>query len=388
MESIRPGGRPGRRKWLLPALARGALGCGQDPVSKEPDPGNRPPVVRSIVVSGSRVLTHRLVTVTASAVDPDNDLINYRWSATRGAFPQGSRASSVAWSTPDEPGVDSLFVQVWDLADTVRAARAVTVVTVAAPGAMSAVAGTSIVDLEWQSSADDGVSGWLGYEIFRSTRSFDLVPPDSLPALRIAGPQTGLRYRAAGLTRGVRYWFAVRSMRGWDTTEERSTLSRPIDAVPRPEWNKQIQEIRNPLGGQAFDLSTGDVRPLDPSDPSGRFSRDLYFGTSDPFDLGGDHGLEATPRLKSVSALANRDPLWSERRFLLKKLGEQWLIGPITDEGWSEEVDLELGAVYAIKTPEGNYAKLLVADLQGSVSPYRQLSVKWAYQTVPNYPRL
>lgn len=382
---FRPGGG---QKWIWPSLLLAGLGCGDDPVTRQPDSGNRPPVIRAITVSGARVLTRRPVTVIAAAIDPDNDFVNYRWRATRGSFPLGSRAASVTWATPDTPGPDTLYLEVWDFDDTTRASRGVSVVTVAPPGALSAVAGTSIVDLQWQPSPDDGAPGWLGYEIYRSPRPFDQVPAESLDVLLVGGPETGQQYRAAGLTRGVQYWFAIRSLRGWEDRSEKSALSASAEAIPRPEWNKQIQEIRHPLGGQAFDLSTGSVVPLDPSDPSGRFSRDLYFGTSDPLDLGGEGGLAAGPRLKSVSALANRDPLWAQRRVLVKRIGTSWQTGPITDDGWSEEVDLELGAVYAIKTPEGNYAKLLVADLQGAISPYRQLTVKWAYQLVPGYPRI
>jgi len=250
------------------------------------------------------------------------------------------------------------------------------------------MAGASIIDLRWKASQDDGAEGWRGYEVYQSTRSFAGIPAESLDAYRITPePQLSNSFRAAGLVRGHIYWFRVGSVRGWEGRTERSPLTAEADAAPRPEWNKQVQEIGNPSGVQGIDLSSGEVRRLDPADASALAAFDLYFGTTDPFDGPGPPGSLAGPRLKSVSELANRNPAWAARVVQIKYLGTNWEVPAIVDDGWSREVDLFEGAVYAVKTPEGNYAKILVSSLTGEVSPYRQLSLKWAYQTVRGYPK-
>jgi hypothetical protein len=329
------------------------------------------------------------VDAAASARDSDDQILRYFWSATRGSFPLGSHWSSVSWFSPDDPGLDSLTVHVTDSHDTVSASVAIVVQSVAAPTVLIASAGTSIADLRWTASPDDGSDAWQGYEIFAATRSFERIPPDSVSAYRIAGPITESSFRASGLMRGTIYYFRVGALRAWEGREERSSLTPEIDLAPRAEWTKQLQEVQNPAGGLAIDLSSGEVRPLDPADVSGNavFARDLYFGTSDPLDGPGPASAPATPRIKSVSLLANRNAEWARHRVWLKRLGSDWSVSTVSDDGWGEQADLEHGAVYAVKTPEGNFSKLLVADLPVAISPYRQLTMKWAFQSIPGYPR-
>jgi hypothetical protein len=381
--------RRGRCALVLLCLPLVGAGCGDDKVTKQPPTGNRPPTIRRVGHMGARVLTHQPVTVYATVQDLDGDPLNFLWSASDGGFPLGRRAPSVTWVSPDDPGSESLRIRAWDYEDTSTALLEIAVQTVGAPDSLRATAGASIADLFWRASPDEGIEGWLGYEIYRATRSFDTVPAESLDAYRITPePLAATSYRVAGLLRGVIYRFRVGAVRGWDERVERSPLAPQAEAAPRPEWTRQVQELLNPIGVQGIDLSRGEVRRIDPADASSMAAFDLYFGTSDPLDGPGPPETPAGPRLKSVSLLAARNPAWAPRLVLLKRLGTSWEIPPVTDDGWSEEVDLVPGAVYAVKTPEGNYAKILVATLVGEVSPYRQLSLHWAYQTIPGYRAL
>jgi hypothetical protein len=386
------------RVGFLPVSRRGLLlvfpaillaGCGGGDSTKPPETPNSLQL-RSIRVFTPRVLTHMPAEVVVSVRAPAGAVLWYSWSATRGTFPTGAGAASVAWMSPDDPGLDTLTVRVTDRHDSMTASVSVNVATVAPPSGVTVLAGGSIADLGWTPSPDEPLPAWAGYEVYSSTRSLENVPTDSLPAYRIAGPVTGNSFRASGLRSGRIYYYRVGALRAWavqeEQREERSPLTPQLDMAPRPEWTQQLREVRNPAGGLAIDLSAGEARPLDPADASGVYARDLYFGTSDPLDGPGPAATPATPRLKSIALLANRDPGWARQHVFIKRLGSDWNVSTVSDNGWAEEVDLEQDAVYAVKTPEGNFAKLQVADLTGLVSPYRQLAVRWAYQTIPGYP--
>jgi hypothetical protein len=386
---------------LLPAAGRRAVsrallftlvallfaGCGGGDNSTKP-PANAPPQVLSITFPKPRVLTHMSVNAFASARDTDDPILLYSWSATRGTFPLGYNWFSVNWFSPDDPGLDSLTVHVNDSHQTVSLSVPVQVHSVDPPSALTASVGTSIADLRWTPSRDEASdSTWRGYELYAATRTFASIPPDSVLAYRIAGPITESSFRASELVRGTIYYFRVGALRAWEGREERSPLTAEIDLGPRAEWTWQLQEVRNPAGGLAIDLSSGEVLALDPAEASGLSRRDLYFGTSDPLDGPGPATNPAAPRIKSVSLLRNRNAAWASRRVQLKRLGSDWSVSTVSDDGWGEEADLQQGAVYAAKTPEGNFAKILVADLPVAISPYRQLTVKWAFQSIRDYPR-
>lgn len=370
---------------LLPAIL--LAGCGGGDSSKPPPVTPNALQLRSIRVFTPRVLTHMPAEAVVSVRAPTGAVLWYSWSAGRGSYPMGSGAASVSWMSPDDPGLDTLTVRVTDRHDSLSASVVVRVLTVDPPSGLKVAAGGSIADLSWSASPDELLPEWRGYEVYSATRSLDGLPPDSLSAYRVGEAIVGTSYRASGLRLGTIYYYRVGALRAWEGREERSPLTSQADIAPRPEWTKQLQEVRGRGGDVAIDLSAGEVRPVDPSDASGVFARDLYFGTSDPLDGPGSTSVPATPRLKSISLLANRDPGWGRQRVWLKRLGSDWSVSTVSDDGWAEEVDLEQDAVYAVKTPEGNFGKILVADLPEGVSPYRRLTVKWAFQTIPGYPR-
>jgi len=375
------------RLLLLPALLSPA--CAPDSNPKEPPPPrNEPPVITKIDYVGDRILTRQRIVVYAAARDPNFDNMGYKWSASRGYFPDGSQWSTVAWFTDDLPGLDTLRVRVWDYADTSRLDQTYQVRTVEPPDSLTGAAGSSIIDLRWKPSFDDGVAWWKGYEVYRAERSFDGIPADSLDAYRLPGFVTESSFRVANLTRGQRYWFRVGAVRGWEDHLERSPLTAQFDHAPRPEFTREIGELWQAGGGDGLDLSSGWVRALDPDDASGLPLVDAYLGTADPLDGAGGGEEPAPLRLKSVSALANRNPAWAARGVGLKRLGTNWDVGPIADDGWGESVDVVEGAVYALKTPEGNFAKLLVIEVHGLVHPYRRVTIRWAYQLLADYPKV
>lgn len=244
--------------------------------------------------------------------------------------------------------------------------------------------GSVDVTLRWPASPDEGIEGWQGYELYQGLHSLLEVPPESLAAYRVsAQPQTGRDARITGLLRGVRYYFAVRSIRHWSDQEQRSALDRQIDTAPFSYHIARMVELASPSGGaQAIDFSLGGERPLDPADPSGVANRDLYVGSSDTLDGPG------TLCLKSVSLLGNRNAAWEARRVKIKFIGTDWSANGTSDSGWGEKAEMVEGGVYAVLLPEGNYAKVQVVPggISGSY-PNRIVQLQCAYQPIANYPR-
>jgi len=283
-----------------------------------------------------------------------------------------------------------LYLSVTDGEFTVRDSMVVELADLLPPGSLGFVLGSSVVDLAWDASPDEGMDHWRGYEVYMAPVPMSSIPEGELIRYRMAFvPDQIQELRRGGLTRGTLYYFAVGSLRGWGVwmeneqrweMEERSGPGPEVVLSPRPEWlHLGVTELANPGGKVALDLSAGAIRPLDVQDPSGVADRDLYFGTSDPMDGPGPL------RMKSISLLANRHEGWSERVVRFKLLGDDWNVSTTSDEGWLEEISVEIAKVYAVLLPEGNYAKIRITEIARSY-PYRQMQLQWAYQTVPDLP--
>ncbi len=367
------------------------VSCGSDsnPPGTIPTPPNRPPQIIRLYHSPDRVLRNHRVDAIAVTYDPDGDRLGHIWTANRGSFPAGFGQRTVTWLSPEEPGLSTLYLSVTDREFTVGDSMVVVTSDLAPPTGMDFVLGPSIADLLWDRSPDENVDHWRGYEIYMSPSPIHSIPEGEHHRYRVALVETGNRwFRRGGLARGTLYYFSAGSLRGWGRwmetegrweTEERSGPGPEVVLSPRPEWPAFTTELAHPGGPLAIDMSAGAVRPLDVHDASGLSDRDLYFGTSDPMDGPGPVWM------KSVSLLANRNEVWSGRVVRFKSLGEDWNINTTTDDGWEEQVPVVVGRVYAALLPEGNYAKIQITSLEGA-HPNRLTQLRWAYQTIPDFP--
>jgi hypothetical protein len=123
------------------------------------------------------------------------------------------------------------------------------------------------------------------------------------------------------------------------------------------------------------------MRAFRPDEPSIRDQIDLYIGTTDPEDGPG------RLMFKSPDQLAYRHPDWADRNVQLKWLGDTWFIPETDSSGFAASVPLENKNVIAVLLPDGHFAKFQVTDSLKTAYPYRQIQYRWAYQTIPGYPR-
>ena len=344
---------------------------------------NDPPVIRRILMTPERAHAAEQINVRVEAVDgdPGTDL-RYRWEVTRGSFPLGRTIPGVQWNTALERGIDTLTVRVTDLEDTVYASKVVELVLPAEPPSLSTVNFSNLADLRWAESIDDGIQHWKGYLVYAGQEDLRGRSEEELePFLLDETPTRMTSRRVLGLEIGTRYFFHVRSVREYEGVVERGPLSEPIDMSPRPEnLIAQVFEMARFTGGHGVDLSEQSRLLLDPNDPSPLPDVDLYLGTSDFLDGPG------TLMLKSVSLLSNRNEAWAGREVLIKSLEEaEWDVSTTTDDEWSTSAPAIRDRVYAVKTPEGNYAKIRVTDVQGG-HPNRTVRLQVAYQTLSGYP--
>jgi hypothetical protein len=382
-----------RRRFSLAALAALSLlagACGNSATTKPPE-GNHPPTVVSLTVTPA--LPHARERVLASVVanDRDNDRLTYSWKASRGSFPEGYRSPAVAWLTAGDRGTDTLRVSIGDQHFLIKDSLVVSLRGVSRPDSIRfRPQGASVIMLVWGASPDHNprgytVTGWRGYEVFRAPRSFAEIPEGSLGDYLITPqPVPDESLAVMNLRPGNLYWFAVRSVRSLPnedgtTWTERSGISPEVTAYSLPGGAVELREIDHPQGAQAVDLSDGGaVRALDPRDTSAVDRFDLF--------VGADSAHPGELALKSVSLLRGIDPAWGARRVGIKAIGTNWDARTTTDDGWAEEAELVEGEVYALKLPEGNFAKIELFDVIRGYAPYRQANLKWAYQVIPDFP--
>jgi len=359
-----------------------ATACGKettvDPVVEE----NTPPRIERILIRADRVHAAEDVSVSVVTDDVDGDRLRYRWSATRGEFPIGPGTSGTVWRTARQRGVDTLRILVYDFEDSVRAVLPVPLVLPAGPESLGTTSFSNQIDVLWDRSGDDGISNWVGYDVFMDTASLVGKTLEELELLRVnAEPVRGTRHRVLGLQTGQKYFFEVRSRREYDGTIEQSEFVEETDAAPRPDGTVSFFRELQSVTPVAFDISAGRVRSINVSDPTRLADYDLYLGTTEPDDLG-----EFDLVFKSVSELGSRNAGWAERVVQIKPLGFDWSVAETDDEGWGTTAILEDERVYAVKTPEGNYGKFQVTGRNGFF-PNRNVWILWAYQTLPGYPK-
>ena len=75
---------------------------------------NHPPVIESLTAEPDTVNISETTRLHCVGSDPDNDILNYAWSALYGTFTNGSAGTRVLWLAPEDPGTYSVAVNVTD----------------------------------------------------------------------------------------------------------------------------------------------------------------------------------------------------------------------------------------------------------------------------------
>jgi hypothetical protein len=364
--------------WLALALLFG--GCDKETKPQTPKERNFPPEIRAVSVQANRVLASQLVQVNCGAFDRDNDVLGYRWEASEGSFPFGRTSAISRWQTPPSLDTQTLSVIVTDLIDTVSADLEVSFVGVAPPGSLGFINGSTLVDLSWEACIDEEADAWTGYEVYASTQSLIGLPPESLGPYRLTPePIKRRQFRVLAVTPGEKRYYQVRSRRDYAGLTEISTEGPEIDTASRLRGLAALPlyEIGSVRGSSGIHMPDGSIQPLDPD----RIDLvDVYLGTESPTDEGGPL------RLKSPSLLAYLDPAWAERTTGIQEIEPDWGAPYAPEEGYLDQVPARPGRVYAIRTPEGHYAKLHISQVPGA-PPERRIWFQWAWQPLQGYPR-
>ncbi len=66
--------------FLIPLAALACLSCGDD--DKGTDSKNQPPVIISMVADSDTIIQYQKTSITVTAEDPDDDPLDYTWTAT------------------------------------------------------------------------------------------------------------------------------------------------------------------------------------------------------------------------------------------------------------------------------------------------------------------
>ena len=221
----------------------------------------------------------------------------------------------------------------------------------AVPRGVRTITGDEQVIIEWYPNGEYDLAGyqvWRG----RDDTNFDLLAEVS---------ENATRYIDTTVRNGVTYYYAVSA---YDVDGNESELS-PENAwdTPRPEGqNITLSDYTIFPERSGFDFS----RPEKGSIPWDTPATDIYFG----FD-----------------AEINVTYLYSDNETLLQDLGyhEHFdTVDFVPDIGYTTLfVELILGHVYAINTPDENYAKIHVREINDTAVIF-----DWAYQTDPRNVQL
>ena len=248
------------------------------------------------------------------------------------------------------------------------------------PGGIKVVNGDQSVVIGWTASPDEGDGDFRRYAIFRGVSSLVGVTGTQLEAARVGVADAGdITYTDTFGANGIRYYYHVRSEKDDGSLSGAST---EVLAAGREEGTGVIIEEFESDGDSGFDFSTGSTVSLNAANEDRFELTDLYLGTTDE-----DDATSAPLSLKSpelLVRLGNNE--WEARDTDIKNIGEVWEITTTAapGAGWANEQPVERSNVYAIKTPSGNYAKLMVLDVNETVPGAREITFKWAYQPTPN----
>ena len=221
----------------------------------------------------------------------------------------------------------------------------------ATPRGVKTITGDEQVIVEWYPNGEYDLAGytvWRG----RDGANFDALAEIS---------ENATRYTDTTVRNGETYFYAVSA---YDTEGNESGLS-PEDAwdTPRPEGRNIALDDYNLFPGRSgFDFS----QPQKGSIPWDASATDVYFGFDDE---------------------VNVTYLYSDNETLMQDLGYHAYfdgVDFVPEFGYTTLfVELIEGHIYAIYTPDGNFAKIQVRKLSDDAVVF-----DWAYQTEPDNVQL
>jgi len=252
----------------------------------------------------------------------------------------------------------------------------------AAPEITGVVADSNSVTLTWAvDSSVENNSAFSGYNIYVTTDSASLMDleGDSLNKdnTTIVTVNT---YTVDNLSPDTLYYFQVRTVNTEDKVGEYNAAVPLVSMQPRPEYvlgqvKMEILDANQNESNVAIRFSTGALL----NEVNNEFPNADVF--CDAFGSAGN--LDSIVQIVSASARPNG------RSTLVKKCDstytwESWDFSGI-DFGTSDREEILVDDLLLCKTVEGNYVKVLIENID---KPNDQISIKFAYQTRPNYPHL
>lgn len=237
----------------------------------------------------------------------------------------------------------------------------------APPTNLSAINGIERVVLSWDASPDENHKDFMQYNIYRGKAP-------EMPSRRVGyvlgGPG---RSFTDVVENGVLYYYIVRAQK---TTGDVRVPSNEVSAAGREgAVDRTITEFAGD-GDSGFDFSEGLPVSLSQSNQNRFDLTDIYLGTG-----ANDDDPGSALALKSPELLAEHgSDAWLTVVSGIKAIGTEWNVNTTTDSGFGTQVTVEqIGTVYAIKTPSGNYAKMMIEDVTGDPGS-RQITFVYAYQ--------
>jgi len=247
----------------------------------------------------------------------------------------------------------------------------------APPTHLAANNGNEQIVVNWVASPDEGLSDFKHYNIYRGTSSLLNTDAGQLEQLgyKIGSSVAGVDSFRTTVANGTLYYFHVRAEKD---NGNLSGTSNEVQAAGRPEGSGRILEEFAAEGNSGFDFSIGSTVSLD-QDNEDRFTlTDIYLGTG-----AADDASTSVLSLKSPALLIRLNDEWANRDASIKFLGTDWDVNSTPDGGFAPQLDVLAGAVYAIKTPGGNYAKLKIDAMEG-LPGSRSITFRYSFQSTPN----
>lgn len=247
----------------------------------------------------------------------------------------------------------------------------------APPTALTASNGNEQIVVHWTPSPDEGLSEFARYNIYRGTSSLVGIDAGQLEQLgnKVGSVGAGVDSFRTTVANGTVYYFHVRAQKD---NGDLSEATNEVQAAGRQEGAGRILEEFAADGESGFDFSSGLAVSLRQDNPDRFALTDIYLGTGAANDTS-----TAALSLKSPALLVRLNSEWAGHEAGIKFLGTDWEENTTTDTGFVAQLDVLAGAVYAIRTPGGNYAKVKVDTISGTAGS-RSITFRYSYQTTPS----
>ena len=240
------------------------------------------------------------------------------------------------------------------------------------PSGISFVTYEDSVAISWNHTPDAGDTGFVGYYLYTRIAPLENVETESLFTYRIFDdPVDQAEYTVMETVSTSKHYYGLRSVKIVDAETTYSELSSEVHTSPTL-WG----------GGMVVESDAGSTAGIDFSEDSVHAMTlanlnfvDIYLGVDSENNL-----QWRSPELYGDD--------WADRNSAVKVLGT----GLFSDfyaagsDGWLDTVKVDLGKIYAFRTPDNHYVKLIVEDLSG-IYPNRTVQFSFAYQDVVNYDR-